>query len=193
MHRYKRPLLYLCSALIPWGVYLITFFLLDVFPFGSDTMLVSDACYQYVDFASYWKTILAGENDLFYTFTKTLGGNGYNFAAYYLLSPFNLLYLFSTTETVPQFFTIIFLLKIGMCGLSFFALASHLYGCSWKNLIFSTAYALMAYNVVFGIHTMWLDGVMILPIIYLGIIRLFEQKPGIKNLYIYILPVFHMP
>ena len=116
MNRGKKLGLYLASALIPCALFLLVFFLLDLAPFGDSTMLVSDSNGQYLDFIAYWKTVLTGENDIFYTFSKTMGGNGYNLAAYYVLSPFNLLFLFSSVESLPLFYTLVFFLKLAACG-----------------------------------------------------------------------------
>lgn len=179
MNRGKKLGLYLASALIPCALFLLVFFLLDLAPFGDSTMLVSDSNGQYLDFIAYWKTVLTGENDIFYTFSKTMGGNGYNLAAYYVLSPFNLLFLFSSVESLPLFYTLVFFLKLAACGLTFFTLSCRLYGCTGKNLIFSACYALMAYVVYFAYHLMWLDGVLILPLVLLGLWNLSEKQPPI--------------
>lgn len=174
MCRRKHFLLYLASAGIPCILFLITLAVIDAVPFGSNTILISDACGQYLDFLSYWRTVLSGENDLFYTFSKTMGGDMLNLSAYYLLSPFNLLFLPAREETLPLFYTLVVMLKISLCGTVFFHVSGKLLGFRKESLVFSTAYALMAYNILYGWNIMWLDGVLILPLMVLGLHRLMD-------------------
>ncbi|MBQ7895787.1 MAG: YfhO family protein, partial [Oscillospiraceae bacterium] len=172
----KFILLCAASALIPMGLMLVSFAFLKMAPFGSDTMLFIDANGQYLDFLSYFKTVLTGENDFFYSFSKGLGGDFLSLAAYYLLSPFNILFVFSSYGSSPIVFTLVYLLKIACCGLSFFFASCKIYGSRSVLLSFSTAYALMAYNVVFGCNIMWLDAVVILPLLGLGIYKIWTEK-----------------
>lgn len=174
MNRKKQSALYLASAGIPCISFLLALMLIDAVPFGSNSILISDACGQYMDFLSHWKTVLSGENDLFYTFSKNMGGDMLNLAAYYLLSPFNLLFLFSSTKTLPLVYTMVVALKLSLCGLTFFHASRRLYGIKASGLLFSSAYALMAYNMLYGWNAMWLDGVIILPLLVLGLHRILE-------------------
>jgi len=172
----KKACLYIASALIPLGVFVAALLALDAVPFGTGTFIISDAKYQYIDFAVYWKSVLTGENDLFYTLSKNMGGNMLSLAAYYLLSPLNLIFLFATAENIPFLFTAVIAAKISLCGLTFFHASSRLYGSSGKLLLFSSSYALMGYNVVFGWNIMWMDGPVVLPLLMLGLLRLMEGK-----------------
>lgn len=183
MRRQKQTVLYLASAGIPCLLFLVTLMLIGAAPFGDKSILISDACGQYLDFLSYWKTVLSGENDLFYTFSKNMGGDMLNLAAYYLLSPFNLLFVFSTQENLPVFYTAVAALKIALCAATFFHTSGKLWGFRASHLLFSTAYALMAYNTLYGWNIMWLDGVIILPLLALGLHRMLEG--GSPRLYIF--------
>lgn len=44
------------------------------------------------------------------------------------------------------------------------------------TLIFSTAYALAAYNIVYQSNLMWLDGVILLPLVMCGLHRLVKER-----------------
>ena len=51
---------------------------------------------QYADYYAYYRTILSGKNNVFYSFSTTLGSGTIGFFAYYMTSPFiMLLSLFS--------------------------------------------------------------------------------------------------
>lgn len=171
------------SALIPCGILILALALLGAAPFGDDTILLRDSSIQYIDFASYLKTVFSGDNDIFYSFSKNLGGDMLSLLAYYLLSPFSLLFAFGNTETLPLVYTAVIVLKVSLCGLTFFWASRNLFGTSWRGLIFSTAYALMAYNTMYAWNIMWLDGVMVLPLLGLGLYRLWQGESS--RLYVF--------
>src|SRR5699024_6039024 len=63
-------------------------------PFGKDTMLTVDLGQQYIDFFSMYKETLTHSPEmLLYSFEKAIGGEMIGLWAYYLLSPFNLIFL----------------------------------------------------------------------------------------------------
>ena len=177
MNRNRKNLLfYIASALIPFTLLLAALAYTGAVPFGDNSILWRDAQIQYVDFAAYLRTMLRGENDFLYSFNKNLGGEVVSLLSYYLASPFNLLFAFASDEMLPMVFTMVAVLKISLCGLTFFHGCTRLYGCKGIHLAFSTAYALMAYNVLFGWCIMWLDGVLVLPLLGLGLYELWSGK-----------------
>lgn len=172
----RRALFYtILSAMIPLGLMIFNLYLLQIAPFGDHTLVFLDAESQYIKFFAYFQSILRGENDLFYSFSKTMGGDMLSLAAYYLLSPFNLLFGLFSLEQLPTAFTLVSVLKLSACGLTYYFAASQLYGHKATHLAFSTAYALIAYNTVFCWNIMWLDGVIILPLMSLGLTRLWQE------------------
>lgn len=174
--RKRTFLLYILSLLIPGALLLMALAFVGAVPFGENSILWQDAEIQYIDFFNYLRTILSGENDVFYSFSKNLGGEMVSLLSYYLLSPFNLLFVFASEQTLPLVYTVVAVLKLSVCGLTFFHASAKLYGCKSIHLAFSTAYALMAYNVIYCWSVMWLDGVLILPLLGLGLYDLWEGK-----------------
>lgn len=176
----RKTALYAVAAfLIPVISLLIIYKVIGTYPFGENSLLVIDMNNQYVSFFSYLQEILKGNHDFIYSFSKTLGGDLIGLSAYYLVSPLNLLLLPFSTEQLPIALEIITLLKTGLCGLSFF-LCLHFsddaprHNCG--SLIFPASYALMSYSVVYQQNLMWLDGVILLPLVILGIHRIFRKK-----------------
>jgi len=174
--RNKRGLLLSCSFLLPIFIMLFICCRLDVFPFGDRSLAVWDANAQYMDFLAYLKSILTGRSDLFYTFSKTLGGDIIGFFAYYLMSPFHLVVLFLSEAALPLAFAIIYILKISACSLTFQIYLNQRFGARWYSILFSVSYAFIGYNCVYGFNIMWLDAVMTLPLIILGLDRLVSHK-----------------
>ncbi len=68
------------------------------------------------------------------------------------------------------------ILKIGACGLTSYIFLNRVFRKAWSSLIFSVCYALMSFNMVYLSHIMWLDGVILLPIVVLGIHRIIDKK-----------------
>lgn len=171
---------YFLSFLIPALIFLFVLKKNEIHPFGDATILFVDSQGQYVSFLSYYRSILLGKNNIKYTFAKPLGGDMVSMFTYYLLSPFNLIYLFFDASSLPLGIAIVTILKIGTIGISMYILLMHLNKEKViPNLIFSTAYALCSYVIVFNFNFMFLDGVIFAPLIVLGLERMFEGKRNI--------------
>lgn len=171
-----KKILYFLAFLLPIVLTLAIFFLLHITPFGDETILFTDMNGQYINFFSYFKSIFTSLNDLFYTFSKCLGGDMFALVAYYLMSPFNLILLFIPTSLLPFGMTLLYVLKVGTAGLtSFIYLKSHK-EIGFATLLFSVAYAFIGFTVCYFFDVMWLDSVIILPIMVLGLDFIFEEK-----------------
>ena len=179
--RKKRILLSLLSFFIPVVCMLIAYAFLGIFPFGEKSILTVDLNGQYISFFSYYKEILKGNADIFYTFSKSLGGDMAGLFAYYLASPLNILFVFFPTDRLPDAVLLLTLIKVGLSGLTMNYLLSRTLSRRGQaprfiTLVFSLSYALMAYNVVYQQNIMWLDGVILLPLVIASIDKIFEGK-----------------
>lgn len=143
-------------------------------PFGGFTLANQDAYIQYLDLFGWLKDILEGKSNIAYTFSKSLGGTGIAVFSYYLASPLNLLVYFFEKSQLNSFFDIIVMLKLALASVT----------CSvWLNIRFekmldrkwiyllALGYALCQYNLIQSSNIMWLDGVILLPLMLLGIYR----------------------
>lgn len=147
-------------------------------PFGSETMLTVDLGQQYIDFYSLFKeTLTQHPEQLLYSFQKAFGGEMIGVWAYYLLSPFNLIFLLFDETHLAQAVTFITYLKIVSASMSFFYFSRKKYELATvPAMLFSQCYALMSYVMVFMLNIMWLDGLVFLPLIALGLDRLVQHK-----------------
>lgn len=155
---------------------LLVYILQGVAPFGDHTMLYSDAGTQYLSFWVYFRDAFLGRQDFSYALEKTLGGNLAGLYAYYGASPFELLFLLFPKEQAPLAMHLIVLLKLSCCSLTMALYFRYSGGLSRRDLLFTTAYAFCGYNVNYFWSAMWLDGVILLPLIALGLRRLFAGK-----------------
>lgn len=167
---------YAVAFLLPFFILLIIFALLGIYPFGQRTLLVIDLRDQYIDFFSYLKSALAEGDSLLYTFSKNLGGEMISLIAYYLISPFNVVLFFFSQTKLHIAATLLILLKISACGISFYHYLNQKFKERKINLLFSTTYAFMGYISAYFYNVMWLDAMVFLPLLILGIERIVAEK-----------------
>lgn len=143
-------------------------------PFGNSTLLTVDLGQQYVDFFAYFRhTLLNDPSGLFYTFQKALGGEMFGVWTYYLLSPFNLILLVFSDHNLPTAIFWLTVFKYGAAGLSFaWLLIKTKVQPHLPVLAFSTSYALMGWMIANQLNLMWLDAIVILPLVIWGLIQL---------------------
>ncbi|MCM1371179.1 MAG: YfhO family protein [Clostridium sp.] len=174
----KKIFNYFLVFLIPIAIMVLLYACVGIFPFGSKTILTVDLQDQYVEFFAAFKNIIQNGGNIFYSFSKTLGGNMFGLITYYLLSPLNFITLFFSLEDLPNAIFLINILKIGIAGITSYVYFKNTFKDKNKlNIIFSICYALTAYNIVYSQNIMWLDGVIWLPIVFLGIDKLIYKKP----------------
>lgn len=152
-----------------------------VYPFGNSTLLTVDLGQQYVDFYAYYRTTLLHDpTNFFYSFSKAIGGDMVGLWAYYLTSPFNLIVLLFPEKLITVAVTTLTLVKISCAGLSFgYLLKKAFKGEGFILAAFSVSYALMGYTIVNQLNIMWLDGLVFLPLIALGVEKLINTKKGL--------------
>lgn len=173
----KKVLYYLLSFFIPALLITIIYACIGIYPFGKKSLLTVDLAGQYVAFFNAYKNIFSEGISIFYSFSKTLGGNMFGLITYYLLSPVNLILLFFSRTNITEAIFLINVVKIGLCGLTAFTYFRKTFkDQSFVPLVFSLVYALCAYNIVYSQNLLWLDGVIILPLVFLGIDRLIEKE-----------------
>ena len=170
----KNLCLYVGSFLSVCIILLIIFKGMGIAPFGSTTLANYDGYIQYLDFFAWFKDVLAGKSDITYTFGKSLGGTNIAVFSYYLASPLNFLVVFFKKSQLNTFFDLLVMLKLGLAALT----------CSvWLNKRFENridqrwiyllaiGYGLCQYNIAQSSNVMWLDGVVLLPLMLLGVYR----------------------
>lgn len=168
---YPGILLLLCF-LVPALTMILSMALFDMAPFGDRSTLIMDMSGQYVEFFCGLKQILRDGNfsSMFFSWGKSMGGNAVGVFAYYVSSPLSLLTLFVPNSAMPIGLLFLSILKIGLCGLT---MGIFLYNMGFRKkpvaILFATAYALMSYNIVYAMCPMWIDGVIWLPIVLLGV------------------------
>ncbi len=165
----------LAAFFLPILIVVSAFAVTGIYPFGSNQIAVIDMYHQYVPFLSELQYKLQHGDSLFYTWNGAGGSNFWNLIAYYGASPLNLLLVLFPASLIMEGVTSILLIKIGLAGSFTFLFLRYIRSSSWIAVGFSTMYALCSYVLGYYWCIMWMDAVMLFPLIMLGLCRLIDE------------------
>ncbi|MBQ4382602.1 MAG: YfhO family protein [Oscillospiraceae bacterium] len=173
--RQHRVLFLLLSFIIPFLVMTLALIALHVTPFGDHSLAITDAKY-YLNGQMFFARLLRGQENILYSLGNGLGGNEWSVFAWGGFSLGSFLSLFATLETMPAVFTWVCTVNLALSGLTMYILLDNVNGHKGSNLIFSTSYAFMGFNVVNVYQIGFVLGPELLPLIILGLVLLFRGK-----------------
>jgi len=173
----KKILIYSLSALIPLGIFLIATIINGFLPFGKEMLNAYDAFTQYSGILLEYKHLLKTGN-IFYSWNAGLGFNFLGTITYYGASPLNLLCIFATPKNYPFFITFMTLLRFALLGSSMCFYLDKKGTKPLYTVLFSTIFALMGYTGTYYYNFIWIDSIIMLPLIIHGLEKLInENKP----------------
>ena len=151
------------------------YFCLGWWPFGTGTVLTGDLRGLYVNYITdMWAR--AKQDGFFYSFGKLAGGSTLGLFAYYMNSPFNLLFLLLPTRMVPQAAGLIFLLRTGVTAAAFcWYLQRHFAKADPLFAVLGQCYAFCAFCIVYNQNIIWMDVVWLLPLVLAALDDLMRQ------------------
>ena len=176
---YKQEYSYLLYCFfIPVVLYFITYLSMGLHPFGNGSVLVLDLNGQYVYFYEALRNAVLGDTSLLYSFARQLGGEFLGIYAYYVASPFSYIVCLFPQDRILEALLCIFLLKAGISGFSMgFYLHKTAKRLNRTNIIIcSVLYSMCSYAVIQQHNSMWIDALMWLPLLTLGIEELIKNK-----------------
>ncbi|MBR5448314.1 MAG: YfhO family protein [Clostridia bacterium] len=164
------------AFLVPAVLMTLIYVALGVWPVGERSALVLDLNAQYVYFIEKFRSILVDGGSFLYSFERALGGEFMGIVAYYIASPFNLLTVLFPKAWMTEVVMAIMILKCGFCGLNF---AIYAHGRFDRRrpvatIIFASMYALCSFGVVMQNNLMWIDCMLLFPLVLLGMERLIK-------------------
>jgi len=161
---------------VPVLITVLAFAVTGIYPFGDQQIAVIDMYHQYVPFLSELQSKLQNGDSLFYTWNGAAGSNFWNLMAYYCASPLNLLLAVFPAKYIMEATAFILLIKIGLTG-SFMTIYLRYTDnkCNMLTVAFASLYALSSYVMGYYWCIMWMDAVMLLPLIMLGLNRLIDD------------------
>lgn len=171
----ERPVWFypVMSGLLSASAMCVAYSFLGMWPFGEKSAMMVDMHHQYAPLLAELRyDILHGGNPL-YTFEVGLGANYLSLFGYYLASPFNVFLLLFPERLLAQGILFITLLKNALSGALFALCVQQIFGKRGLHIpIVSVMYSLMMYLIAYSWNLMWLDVVMIMPLVVYGFERL---------------------
>ena len=178
----QHNMAHILAFIIPVSILVIIYALRDVFPFGENMYLRSDCYHQYAPFhKELWRKITTG-GSLTYSWNIGLGSNFTSLYAYYLASPINWIIGLISDKHIVEIMNLFIIVKLGLSSFTFSYYLSKRFNTKDSSIAtFSVFYALSSYVCAFSWNLMWLDCLLLFPIVVLGIEKL--VKEGKYNMY----------
>lgn len=167
-----------------WAAFFLPVFLLfaafmswKIHPLGDTSLLTCDLYHQYAPIlAEIRRKIVSGES-LFFTWNMGMGTNFWPILTYNGASPLNVILLLFPQNYLSDGITFLILLRTGLSGLFFSLLLYKKDGREGAaTLALSTIYALSGYVLAYFWALMWMDAVVLLPLIVLGLWKIFTGE-----------------
>lgn len=161
------------SMLAAAGTMLVIYLCNMMIPLGDKTILRMDLYHQYGPlFAELYERVMNGDG-LIYSWASGLGscflGNYFN----YLSSPIGAIVLFFGHKNVTEAIAAMILIKAALSAGAFTYYIKHsLRSHNYVSCSFGIMYAFCAYMLAYYWNVMWLDAMVLLPVVLLGIERI---------------------
>lgn len=173
----QKDCVFLISFLLPVLILLVIYIFRGIYPFGENCYLPSDMYHQYAPFYMEMHQKLLNKGSLLYSWHTGMGVNFIGLYAYYLSSPMNWFLFLSPEKYIIETMSLLIMLKTGLSSLTFSYYLSRRYQTRHISIAaFGLFYALSSYFSAFSWNIMWLDCLLLFPLILLGIEKLVKEK-----------------
>ena len=170
-HAFIIPLIVMVAGCIGSGI----------FPFGNQSFLRNDLYNQYMPFFQAFHDKIRQGESLAYSFELGLGSGFAALYGYYLASPVNWLVALCPRSLIAEFITLLIIVKVALAGQTFaYYLRKRYDKADISILLFSTAYALSGFMAAYQWNIMWLDVVVLAPLVLWAMEELVEKGKGSK-------------
>ena len=168
---------YILAAFLPAVLLFGSYMLFGVYPAGENSVLALDLNAQYVYYYDYMYDVFAGKESLFYCWSRTFSGEFFGIFAYYLASPFNFIVWLFPRANITEGLLAMLICKAAAGGfICAVFLKKHRGFSDLTTTLFSLMYALSGYFAAHSINPMWLDGMMFLPLVIMGVEYVCDKK-----------------
>lgn len=166
----------------------LLYILNKVAPFGNNSLLTIDFYHQYGPMLNELVDRVKDGSTLLYSYNTAGGIPFYRNFLNYLSSPFNVILLFFKKENIVMAFSIVIALKAILASSFMSYFLKHAFKKDGVLItVFSLLYAFSGYFCAYYWNIMWLDGIVFLPLITLGIIKIIDENKPL--LYIFSLSI----
>ena len=177
---FRKSDAFIAAFLVPVLVLLIIYVQRGVFPFGDRAYLKTDMYHQYAPFFSEFRNKLINGGSLLYSWNVGMGVNFVPIIAYYLASPFNWFLALVPAKHIIEFMDYGIIVKSGLAGLAMVIyLDRHSENSSFAQALCAVFYALSGYMAAYSWNVMWMDCIVLFPLVCLGIEKIVNEKKGL--------------
>lgn len=174
----KDYIAYILSFLLPLTIAILSYLNVGIYPGSTSTVLIYDMRAQLLALYGYLSNFGPGYDNLFYSMSGALGGGFFGTLALYI-SPFDFIYCLVPTKYLPDAIYLMTVFKISLSGLTCCVFLKRNKSFELGNAItvtLASCYALMTYNFMYAMSPMWLDAVMLLPLLALMLEKIIDGK-----------------
>lgn len=160
---------------------LLVFLCFGLFPFGDKTLAWGDMRQQVVPLLLEFKDILAGKSGIFWSLKNAGGMNFWGVFFFFLASPFHFLAAFVKKENIFELVNLLVVLKLALSAVS----ASLFFQKACReldrplHLTFCVSYALCGYGMLYYQNLVWLDLLLLFPLLMTGFFQLFSEQKSL--------------
>lgn len=177
-HLPSGKITYILSFIIPMVVLIAIYASRKIYPFfnGDNCYLRSDMYHQYLPFYTELWSKLRNGGSLAYSWNIGLGINFTALYAYYLSCPLNWFIFLFPHDSLIEVMSALIILKLSLASLSTTWFLSKKTGSSNILIsVFGMFYALSGFIAAYCWNIMWLDCIVFMPLILLGLTKLVEE------------------
>ena len=165
------------SALLSFCGIAICYTALGVYPFGEESVMIIDMHHQYSAFFSLMREKVLSFGSMTYSDNVGMGSGFLPLIAYYLCSPYNIITLIFPRDNLTEAIALIEVLKITTAGATFAIFCRGVFKKDdYGTVALSVAYALNAYFIAYSWDVMWLDCLVLLPLIVYGLEKVMKGE-----------------
>lgn len=177
---------YLAAFFLPIVLIYVAYLLFGLYPAGEHSVLVLDLNGQYVYYFEALRDAFHGDGSILYNWSRNLSGGYQGIIGYYLASPFTLIVMLLPRTMLLGALLIMILCKLGAASVTFCYYAQKSKHVKPSiGLMLGTMFGMCAYGIIQTIDPMWLDGLVFLPLICLGVEYLVDDGRKLN----YIIPL----
>lgn len=175
-NRLKTALFWAACLALPVMVLVVLSIWGGVYPFGPESFLTEDLKYQYIDFFTWFRHVLTGEANVFYSFAQGMGSNTWGLYSYYLASPFNLIILLFDEAHLTLAIYVIVALKLACMNtaMAWYLRRRFTLQRTWA-LALALCYTWSTWTATNLRNPLWLDALILLPLMAWGCRQLLRK------------------
>lgn len=176
MKKIKNNIFVLYTLLLSILIILVFFYINNITPFGSKDFTVIDFYHQYFPMTSELINRILNSKTLLFSFNGSLPfiRNLYN----YLSSPFNIL-LLPFKDNLSTGFSLLIAIKAVLASTTICYYLTKNIKNSILSIPISISYGFSSYYIAYHWNIMWLDGMIFLPLIILGLEKIIKENKSL--------------